>query len=59
MQVTYLRHDNDHPRGIRALTRLSIFDWEEGFVGMWVLGIVSQYIVRLHRVTMNTTETSS
>ena len=32
MQVTYLRHDNDHPRGIRALTRLSleIFDWGEG-----------------------------
>ena len=32
---------------------------KEEFVGMWVLGIVSQYIVRLHRVTMNTTETSS
>ena len=32
MQVTYLRHDNDHLRGIRALTRLSIetFDWGEG-----------------------------
>ena len=23
---------------------------KEEFVGMWVLGIVSQYIVRLHRV---------
>ena len=32
---------------------------KEEFVGMWVLGIVSQYIVRLHRVTKNTTETSS
>ena len=32
---------------------------KEVFVGMWVSGIVSQYIVRLHRVTMNTTETSS
>ena len=31
----------------------------EEFVGMWVLEIVSQYIVRLHHVTKNTTETSS
>ena len=32
MQVTSLRHDNDHPSAIRALTRLSleIFDWGEG-----------------------------
>ena len=35
------------------------FKMKEEFVGMWVLGIVSQYIVRLHRVTKNTTETSS
>ena len=32
---------------------------KEEFVGMWVLGIVNQYIARLHRVTVNTTETSS
>ena len=35
------------------------FKMKEEFVGMCVLGIVSQYIVRLHRVTKNTTETSS
>ena len=29
MQVTSLRHDNDHPRAIKALIRLSreVFDW--------------------------------
>ena len=35
------------------------FKMKEEFVGMWALGIVSQYIVRLHRVPKNTTETSS
>ena len=32
MKVTSLRHDNDHPRAIQTLTRLSleIFDWGEG-----------------------------
>ena len=32
MQITSLRHDNDHPRAIQALTRLSleIFDQGEG-----------------------------
>ena len=32
MQVNSLRHDNDHPRAIQALIRLSweIFDWGEG-----------------------------
>ena len=30
MQVTSLRHDNDHPRAIQALIRLSWEIWGEG-----------------------------